>query len=134
MCLKDSASVHIYSDSGRSIAWEEGFKGTVHNGARVAPGHSSSSSSSSHAGGRWESCYLLLEWSATPSARPINICRYARRRGREGRVRALPAAAILISHLSSTTIKFKMSEGGNRASLLLAVYLPFLLILVAAVL
>lgn len=32
---------------------------------------------SSHAGGRWESCYLLLEWSATPSAWPINICRYA---------------------------------------------------------
>lgn len=34
------------------------------------------------ASGRWESCYLrvLLEWSATPSASPINICRYAGRR------------------------------------------------------
>lgn len=63
------------------------------------------------AAGRWESCYLLLEWSATPSAWPINICRYAPSRG-EGRARIPPAAAILISHLSSTTIKFKMSVGG----------------------
>jgi len=39
---------------------------------------------SCRAGGRWESCYLLLEWSATPSARPINICRYAPPRGERG--------------------------------------------------
>lgn len=85
--------------------------------------------------GRWQSCYLLLEWSATPSARPINICRYAAPRGREGRARAAgsssgssisgssTAAAILISHLSSARWRLnsrcRWGVGENRAQSLL---------------